>query len=43
LGKITGILALKGILISIFWVVGLWFLMNRIWQKGFKAYQAYGR
>lgn len=43
LGKITGLIALKGILISLVWIVGLWILMNKIWQKGFKAYQAYGR
>ena len=43
LGKITGIVALRGILISSAWIIGLWLLMNKIWKKGFKAYQAYGR
>lgn len=43
LGKITGLLAVKGILISFAWIFILWFLMKWIWQKGFKAYQAYGR
>ena len=43
LGKISGFMALKGILISLSWILILWFLMRSIWEKGFKAYQAYGR
>ena len=43
LGKITGFLLFKGIALSLFWIVILWFLMNWVWNKGFKAYQAYGR
>lgn len=43
LGKITGLLALKGILISSFWLIILWLFMKSIWVKGLKAYQAYGR
>jgi len=43
LGKIEGLLILKGIIISVVWVLVLWFVMNWIWKKGLKAYQAYGR
>lgn len=43
LGRISGIPALRGIIISLAWVFILWFLMKAIWQKGLKAYQAYGR
>ena len=42
LGKIAGKLLLKGVLVSIFWSFILWFLMNSIWKKGLKVYQAYG-
>jgi ABC-2 type transport system permease protein len=43
LGKITGIALLKGILICVIWTVVLWSVMNSIWKKGLKVYQAYGR
>jgi len=43
LGKITGLLLFKGIAISLVWIVFLWLIMNKIWEKGLKAYQAYGR
>lgn len=43
LGKVTGILLFKGIVVAIFWIIVLWFFMNWVWSKGFKAYQAYGR
>lgn len=43
LGKITGAVLLKGILISIFWAVSLWYVMQGIWKKGLKVYQAHGR
>src|SRR3990167_1574500 len=43
LGKITGLLLLKGIVVSLVWIVILWFFMKWVWNKGFKAYQAYGR
>jgi ABC-type uncharacterized transport system permease subunit len=33
----------KGLTISLFWIIALWFLMKKIWDKGLKAYQAYGR
>ena len=43
LGKITGFLAIKGIFISLLWVFVLWFIMKTVWERGLKAYQAYGR
>ncbi len=43
LGKITGLVLVKGILVSLFWAGALWFLMNSIWKKGLKVYQAHGR
>jgi len=43
LGKITGILLFKGLVISFAWILVMWYLMKRIWEKGLKAYQAYGR
>jgi ABC-2 type transport system permease protein len=43
LGKVSGLLAFKGLLISASWIIILWLLMKSIWAKGFKAYQAYGR
>lgn len=43
LGKIAGIEALKGIIISGFWVIILLFIMNAIWKRGIKVYQSYGR
>jgi ABC-2 type transport system permease protein len=43
LGKLTPLFVLKGIVVSGVWLVLLWFLMNSIWRRGLKAYQAYGR
>lgn len=43
LGKISLIEVMRGNTISFFWIMVLWFLMNRIWQKGLKVYQAQGR
>lgn len=43
LGRITGLALLKGILVSLFWAAGLWYVMQGIWQKGLKVYQAHGR
>lgn len=43
LGKLSGLIMLKGIVISFFWAIFLWFLMKLIWKKGLKVYQAYGR
>lgn len=43
LGKIAGFTLIRGLLISGFWVIALWLLMNAIWKRGLKAYQAHGR
>jgi len=43
LGKITGFAIVKGLLVSSLWVVVLWFVMNAVWRRGLKAYQAHGR
>lgn len=43
LGKIEGFLVVKGLLISLFWAVVLWFSLKVIWNKGLKVYQAHGR
>src|SRR4030042_3922122 len=43
LGKISPLLIVKGILVSLGWAILLWYLLNSVWKKGLKAYQAYGR
>jgi len=43
LGKISGLLILKGIIISFIWLIVLWLSLNIVWKKGLKAYQSYGR
>ena len=43
LGKITGMAQIQGFLISFTWLVVLWFSMKHVWNKGLKAYQAFGR
>lgn len=43
LGRIVGFALVKGILVSVVWVVVLWFVMNAIWNKGLKVYQGHGR
>lgn len=43
LGKMSHLELLKGISISVFWAIALWILMNAVWKKGLKVYQAYGR
>lgn len=43
LGNITGWALLGGILISVAWVGVLWFILNIVWKRGLKAYQAFGR
>jgi len=42
LGKVGGIVLLKGLLVTGAWVGILWVTLNRIWEKGLKTYQAYG-
>lgn len=43
LGKITGVAAIKGILIALAWLAILYLAMDALWKKGLKIYQAYGR
>lgn len=43
LGKITGVDMFKGLLISFIWLIILIYFFKFIWNKGIKAYQAYGR
>ena len=43
LGKITGMPMIQGFLISIVWMVILWFFMKYIWNKGLRVYQSLGR
>lgn len=43
LGKLATVDIFKGLFISMFWAVALWFFMKTIWTKGLKVYQAYGR
>jgi ABC-2 type transport system permease protein len=43
LGKVTGIAMFKGIFVSFFWAVILWFVMSSVWKRGLKVYQAHGR
>lgn len=43
LGKITGMAMLRGIFVSLIWASGLWIVLNAVWNRGLKAYQAYGR
>lgn len=43
LGNITGMSLLGGLGVSIAWTGILWITLKIIWQKGLKAYQAFGR
>lgn len=43
LGKVEGVLLLKGLAISAFWIVGLWMILKSTWKKGLKAYEGQGR
>ena len=43
LGKLGAMELLKGLSISLFWAVLLWFLMKSVWCKGLKIYRAFGR
>lgn len=42
LGKIVGVQLLKGIIISFFWAIILWFLMSALWKKGLRVYEGHG-
>ncbi len=43
LGNINGAALVGGLMIAVAWAGVLWFGLNFIWQKGLKAYQAFGR
>ena len=43
LGKISGMVMFRGILISLFWLMALLLLANRVWRKGLLVYRAEGR
>jgi ABC-2 type transport system permease protein len=43
LGKITGIELVQGFIISALWAGVLYLIMRYVWNKGLKAYQAFGR
>lgn len=43
LGKITGFALIKGIALSGFWAVLLYFVLNNVWRRGLKLYQGHGR
>jgi ABC-2 type transport system permease protein len=42
LGNIETQQLFTGLTISLLWLVGLWYLMNLVWKRGLRAYQAYG-
>jgi len=43
LGNVSGWALLGVILVAVSWVVVLWMVLNIVWQKGLKVYQAFGR
>lgn len=43
LGNISGAALVGGLMIAAAWAGVLWFSLNFIWQRGLKAYQAFGR
>jgi len=43
LGKISGVLLFKGILVSVFWAFVLLLLMNKLWKKGLRVYEGHGQ
>lgn len=43
LGKVEGLVMIKGIGVSFLWLIILWQTMRMVWSRGLKAYQAYGR
>lgn len=43
LGNITGWALFGGLMIAFAWVGVLWLILNIVWKKGLKAYQAFGR
>lgn len=43
LGNVTGWALVGGLIVSATWTGILWVLLNIVWQKGLKVYQAFGR
>lgn len=43
LGNVTGHEIVRGVMVSIVWILLLLKLMDIVWKRGLKAYQAYGR
>lgn len=43
LGNISGTALAGGLIVAAAWTGVLWFCLNYVWQKGLKAYQAFGR
>jgi ABC-2 type transport system permease protein len=43
LGNVAGWALIGGLLVAAAWVGILWMVLNVVWQKGLKAYQAFGR
>jgi ABC-2 type transport system permease protein len=43
LGKISVFGIIKAIAVSGVWVVCLWIIVNAVWKKGLKTYEAYGK
>ena len=43
LGNVSGMALIGGLMVAAAWTGVLWFSLNFVWQKGLKAYQAFGR
>ncbi len=43
LGKISGALLIKGIMVASFWAFFLLFIMKRLWYKGLRVYEGHGQ
>lgn len=43
LGKLAVSMVFKGLFVSFFWIIFMYFLMRFLWKKGLIAYQAYGK
>ena len=43
LGKIFGPALFEGMIVSLAWLIILWYSLKFIWNKGLRVYQAFGR
>jgi len=43
LGKLPTAAILKSLIVSGIWSIALWMILKTVWQRGLKAYQAFGR